>query len=107
MSKGPAHASLANKSPSEPQPHWISGIITCLRPVWSFIGRAALEEKLRGEYISATAVTPPARFQLMRQSVRIIVMKVLLAWLAVVSVQLRRASECIHELRSNVTRKQR
>lgn len=31
------------------QANWINGIITCLKPVWSFIGRAtAIEEKLKG-----------------------------------------------------------
>ena len=40
------------QSEQHEQTNWISGIITCLKPVWSFIGRAALEEKLKGEVIS-------------------------------------------------------
>lgn len=36
------------QSEQHEQTNWISGIITCLKPVWSFIGRAALEEKLKG-----------------------------------------------------------
>lgn len=41
--------STSDKQTSDQQSqHWISGIITCLRPVWSFIGRTALEEKLKG-----------------------------------------------------------
>ncbi|KAF6041255.1 hypothetical protein EB796_000417 [Bugula neritina] len=35
------------KQPPNSQPYWINGLITCLKPVWSIIGRATLEEKLK------------------------------------------------------------
>lgn len=36
------------KTAQDPQANWISGIITCLKPVWTFIGRATIEDKLKG-----------------------------------------------------------
>lgn len=52
----PTDSKLNSSNQQQEPANWINGIITCLKPVWSFIGRAALEEKLRGYYLMQSII---------------------------------------------------